>query len=751
MTASPLTQNPARNYPPRTEVPERVVSQSAQNDMNLTNTEDNTSNLPDVPASSAEIHPIDREAARHYQSPLSPVMDGKAPHLSLRDINVDPQDSDDADGDECPEVSGDIVSYLRALLGNDVVLLPIPSGRKGPVEEGWQATTIARMSDQNYLERLARGNIGILLGVASGGLCTIDIDSDEGVEPFLALNPRLAATLRTKRVRGSNLWIRITGTCPATVRLRTNDGLEWGEWRGDGGQTVIHGQAIDRKKGETEPTQYRILQCGPVAEISFDDIVWPEHLVPPCVDNQQPTDAMAALEARYGMPFYRDAKGKPRKLNEAFWAGLYASENHIVWEPVERAFFKYNECDGIYQVASADKVKNEMSSRLLEASREMNTLWLEMQRSDRTLSALAAQLQGIVEEREAFQKQRTSIVLGNGVLDLAGSGTFRDFSPEIRIRHKSPINFDVDARCPRFLAELVLPAVHPEDVTLLQKYSGMALLGDNLIQRMLVLDGESGRGKTQFANALQGVIGRENVSELRTKFLGERFETYRFLRKTLLVGVDVTPDFLSTKGASVLKGLVGGDWFDVERKKETESFPMQGKFCAVVTSNTRLRVLLQGDVGAWRRRLLIVRYEAPPPQKKIPDFGQFLVREEGSGILNWCLAGLDALLRDVAALGDIAQTARQQGIVDSLLEESDSLRVFLMERLRRVSDGTVSVQELVEAYAAYCPERGWRALPITEIHSALEGLMLDLFQMTKAHSIQRDGKSVRGFHRVSLC
>ena len=130
------------------------------------------------------------------------------------------------------------------------------------------------------------------------------------------------------------------------------------------------------------------------------------------------------------------------------------------------------------------------------------------------------------------------------------------------------------------------------------------MLGINLIQRMLILDGESARGKTQLANVIQAVVGRENVTQLRTNLLADRFETFRFFKKTLLVGVDVEPDFLSTKGAAVLKGLVGGDWFDAEQKLGTGSFPIQGNFCAIVTSNTRFRVRLCGDVGAWRRRIL---------------------------------------------------------------------------------------------------------------------------------------------------
>ena len=382
----------------------------------------------------------------------------------------------------------------------------------------------------------------------------------------------------------------------------------------------------------------------------------------------------------------------------------------------------------------------------------MNCFELEKQRSDSRLNSIVAQLRGIVERRGAFVQRERRIHLANGVFSFENGGSLLPFSPNLLSRNRSPIAFDENAKCDRFLNELLYPAVHPDDVVLIQKYFGLCLLGNNVIQRMLILDGESARGKTQLANVGQAVVGRENVTQLRTKWLNERFETYRFLKKTLLVGVDVEPDFLSTKGAAVLKGLVGGDWFDAEQKLGTGSFPMQGNFCVVVTSNARLRVRLCGDVAAWRRRLLIIRYEAPAPKKIIPDFGALLAREEGPGILNWCIGGLDMVLRDIDASsnGDIALTDRQTQIVDSLLAESDSLRFFLRERIERADDADLSVNEIVEAYADFCPDMGWRAMPITEVHGSLAGLMLELFRVTKSHSIKRDGKSVRGFFGVTF-
>jgi len=411
----------------------------------------------------------------------------------------------------------------------------------------------------------------------------------------------------------------------------------------------------------------------------------------------------------------------PRSLNESFWAGLFATENILLWEPSERTFYRYNSQTGIYHEESVDAIKRRLSDRLLEASRQMNCFWLEKQRTDARLNNVVAHLRGILEQRGAFSQRQRRIHLANGVFSFDNGGELLDFSPVFVSRNRSPIAFDESAKCERFLEELVRPTVHPEDVVLIQKYGGLVLLGINLIQRMLILDGESARGKTQLANVIQAIVGRENVTQLRTKWLAERFETYRFLKKTLLIGVDVEPDFLSTKGAAVLKGLVGGDWFDAEQKLGTGSFPMQGNFCVIVTSNARLRIRLFGDVGAWRRRILIVRYEAPPPKKIIPDFGAVLVREEGPGILNFFIAGLDMVLRDIDASdnGDIALSDRQTQIVDSLLAESDSLRFFLQRRVEKAEDDDLSVDEIVEQYAQFCPDMGWPRcqLPKFTVHS----------------------------------
>jgi putative DNA primase/helicase len=551
-------------------------------------------------------------------------------------------------------------------------------------------------------------------------------------------------------VRGCNLWLQIDGDYPEPCKLKTKSGEDFGEWRADDNQTVIHGEAIDRKKGETSPTAYKIENKASAIKLQFNEIRWPGDLILPWKNEPAIAASSADLKKQYGPPFYTDEHGKPRVLNESFWAGLFAFENTLLWEPSERAFYSYRTETGIYEEESADAIKQRLSDRVLEASRQTNCPWLQTQRSDYRLNSIVAQLRGICERRGAFAQRERRIHLANGVFSFDNNGELLSFSPAFISRNRCPIEFDENARCDRFLNELIYPAVHEEDAVLIQKYCGMCLLGNNTIQRMLILDGLPARGKTQIANVIQEIIGRANVTQLRTWLLQQRFEIYRMLGRTLLVGVDVNPDFLGTAGACVLKGLVGGDWFDAEQKGGTGSFPVQGTFCVVVTSNSRLRVKLEGDVGAWRRRLLVVRYELDPPKKKIPDFGLKLVREEGPGILNYFIQGLAMLLEDVQKLGDIALTERQTRVIDSLLAESDSLRFFLKERVECNMLADISVNEIVEAYAQFCPEMGWNALHVTEIHRSLEGIMLELFHVVKRHDVKREDRSVRGFFGVGL-
>jgi putative DNA primase/helicase len=368
------------------------------------------------------------------------------------------------------------------------------------------------------------------------------------------------------------------------------------------------------------------------------------------------------------------------------------------------------------------------------------------------LKAVVSALTGITERRGAFKYKERFIHVANGAIRFASDGDiqFDRFSPEDYSRNQSPFEFNEAANCRRFLDELINPAVSPEDADLLQRWFGLALFGYNLPQRFLILDGTPNGGKGTLARIIQALVGIENSYQLRTECLNERFETFRCRGKTLLIGPDVSGDFLMQRGAGMLKVLVGGDPISAEGKGLNGDFTMFGIFNIVMTSNSRLRIRLDGDVGAWRRRILSVRFENPPPSKRILDFDKILLKKEGSGILLWALQGFAKLQAEFEACGDFKLTPTQLQRVDSLLSESDSLRLFIQNGLERSDSDSITSLEFQQAYAKYCAKRDWVPMPTSVANREACTLMLEIWQSPQGHSVQRDGKSNRGWNRVRL-
>jgi P4 family phage/plasmid primase-like protien len=627
------------------------------------------------------------------------------------------------------------VERFTALLGEDVFLVPCEWGSKCPkvtyTERPFEAT-----QTESYRALLNRPdvNMAVYLGEASGGLCAIDFDADEDLAEFLAANPKLAGTLQTRGSRGGMVWVRVAGEYPESC----NPAHKRFEWRADKRLSTVHGR---HPKG----MDYTLTVNAPPMSVEFADIQWPSGWELPWVG--------AALAKEYGQAFYTNKEGRVTGINERYWAALYARENRVIFDPDEKTFYRYQPENGLWRPVTAESIRESISGRILEASREAQQLTLEIQITQTKLKSVVGALMGIVEKRGAFRSKGQFIHVANGVVRLGDNGdvAFGEYSPEVFSRNQSPIAFDGEADCPRFLHELIYPAVNAEDADLLQRWAGLALFGYNLAQRFMILDGTPNGGKGTLVRIIQALVGQENTYQLRTEFLHERFETFRYRNKTLLIGADVAGDFLMQKGASMLKVLVGGDPISAEGKGLNGDFQMFGTFNIVMTCNSRLRVRLEDDAGAWRRRLLVVRYEKPPVAKRILDFDHVLLREEGSGILRWAMAGFVKLQAEFAEIGDFRLTERQRARVDSLLSESDSLRLFVKERLARHEYGDVTTSEIHQGYAEYCADKGWNALPSAVVERTLPDLMLETFHVTRSHSIERDGKkSSRGWRKVRL-
>ena len=630
----------------------------------------------------------------------------------------------------------DPVAHLRALLGRDVVLLPIPKGEKGPKLKEWQKTRHEVMEDPAYLGRLQQGNIGVLLGKVSGDLCAIDIDNDAQVEPFLALNPGLRDTLRSKGARGVQIWVRVTTKYPKLTKLVTDNAEPWGEWRADGGQSVIHGLHPDGM-------EYRSVHEATPVEIKFEDIVWPENLKLPWIGEA------GELTDTAGPPYEVSASGAI-KLNHMFWIRRYMAEHTVVYDSALGEFFEYEEATGVWKKHTEERMKRRFMEELQQIAINGRLTGLHFKLNEGLAAALMQFLRTMAEHYDVFSERPQAIHVKNGMLCFEDDQlVLKTFAPDFYSRNVCPFDYDENAECPRFKKELLGNALSEEDVNLMQKWAGACLLGRNTAQRFLLMLGTPNGGKSTFMNILEGVIGEQNVVEIRTEHLSNRFELYRFVGRTLLTGKDVQSDFLLNKNAHVIKALVGHDTLSAEKKGHCEPVPLCGDFNLGVTCNADLNIRLEGDLGAWRRRMLVVRYERPAPIRRVADFHNRLLAEEGPGILRWMVEGAISLLKDIDEIGDYRLTTAQQARVDALLEQSDSVRHFVDRCVVAQVGNTVTVQDLKRAYLQYCEANGWIPMSASEVGRQLPDAILEIHRCRQRHDLG-ENKSLRGFSGVRI-
>ena len=521
------------------------------------------------------------------------------------------------------------------LFGEDAFLVPCEWGTKKPavtyVERPFEGT---KTPAYRALFDSEPRNIAVYLGKASGGLCAIDFDADEDLAAFLAVNPKLVRTTRSRGSRGGMVWLRIDGEYPASCNTAHF------EWRADKRLSTIAGR---HPKG----MDYSLVVDAPPVEVRFDEVVWPGGWELPWR-----LTPLQQLERELGPAMSISEKGAV-KLNQGLIVGKLMREHDVLYDDLTGRFYRYSADNGVWSHVSEVKIRKWFDEEFRRLIAELKALNNGDQRLDNLyfsitqtlLRNLADMLKGAAARSGAFHKPNRVMHAANGMVDLTERPfAFKGFAKEFYSRNQSPIAYDPAAKCPRFLNELLRPALSADDITLLQSWCGLALLGRNIPQVMLILSGTAGGGKGTIVDIIQGIIGEMNIHQLRTEHLGSRFETSFYHDKTLLCGADVEPNFLNTPAAHHLKALTGNDLMTTEHKGSSMSDLLRGDFNILVTCNSRLMVKLQGDSEAWARRLLWIEFNQPKAAKVIHGFDLWLLRNEGSGILNWMLEGAVRLL-----------------------------------------------------------------------------------------------------------
>jgi len=481
----------------------------------------------------------------------------------------------------------------------------------------------------------------------------------------------------------------------------------------------------------------------------------PETVEGPIEDANLTEEELIAAKAKndplfnvYGPPFV--SNGSNIVLNERAIAAKCVKIHTVQFNATKKVFERYDPKQGLWVLAHDSELARSIDRLLLELGQQFNQMKLV-----RRLTA--SKLNSIAKMIRAFKPLPIESCLdglvhaSNGIIDLRGKeAELLKHDTKYPFDTGSGIHYDPKARCPRFLKELLGPALERDDIGLAQQYLGSTLLGKNLCHGILVFVGTAGGGKSTLLTVIERVLGEPKVAHLRTGLLGGRFETSAFLGKRLLVGKDVPGDTLAVAGAKALKSLVGDDLMQAEIKYNPDKQKMRGDFHVVIVSNSNLRIALDGDHDAWRRRLLVIGFDNPKPTKPIPNFAEALVAEEGSGILNWMIEGALNYRAQMQKLGHLRLNQVQLDRIETLLQDSDNVVEFVKRHVKPDQGSDVTSDELHKEYLEVCVQAAWTPVASQKFLTLLPDVLGAKFQVVRRNDIVRNGKSVRGYKNIRL-
>ena len=374
--------------------------------------------------------------------------------------------------------------------------------------------------------------------------------------------------------------------------------------------------------------------------------------------------------------------------------------------------------------------------------RELRKRIYDMLRSyDR--SGVAKHVDGLVEvlRSEAYLEdlpvQTDRIHVANGTLFLDGSFT----EEKTFCRNRLPVCYDPAAMPPlrwlQFLSELL----NGEDIPTLQEFMGYCLLPTTKAQKMLMIIGKGGEGKSRIGVVMRALFGESMANGNLTKV-----ETNRFARADLehmLVMVDDDMKLEALPQTNYIKTIITAELpLDLERKSR-QSY--QGElYCRFLGfGNGSLKALYDRSDGFFRRQIILTARRRDRERIDDPYLSEKLIAEK-EGIFLWCLEGLHRLIAQNYAftISDLARENMREAVSDG----NNAVEFMASEGyIELKADEEISSRQLYSIYEQWCTDNAMKPLSQRSFWLFLSENQ-DTYNLEATNNIRLpDGKRVRGF------
>lgn len=289
----------------------------------------------------------------------------------------------------------------------------------------------------------------------------------------------------------------------------------------------------------------------------------------------------------------------------------------------------------------------------------------------------------------------------------------------------------------QFLSELLVP----EDIPTLQEYMGYCLLPTTKGQKMLLMIGKGGEGKSRIGLVMRSMLGDNMNTTSIQKVENNRFSRADLENKLLMVDDDM--DMSALPKTNYIKSIVTAEAkMDVERKGiQSYQSDIYARFLCF--GNGALTALYDHSDGFWRRQLVLTTKDRPANREDDPFLVEALSAEL-EGILLWCLEGLQRLLRNSYKFTVSPKAAAN---LETIKRNSNNVLDFLDSEgyFRYKANFSISSKDLYEIYKLWCEDNACHPVSAARLSSEVSQNAVRLNLEPTNNIYLPGGRRVRGF------
>lgn len=313
-------------------------------------------------------------------------------------------------------------------------------------------------------------------------------------------------------------------------------------------------------------------------------------------------------------------------------------------------------------------------------------------------------------------------------------------------RNRLTVAYNPDAPEPVVWKHFLSQLLEPEDILTLQEFMGYCMIPSTKGQKMLLITGKGGEGKSRIGIVLRALLG-DNMS---TGSIA-KVETNPFARadrehELLMLDDDMKLEALPQ--TNNIKAIVTAELpMDLEKKgKQSYQGDLYVRF--ICLGNGSLQSLYDRSVGFFRRQILLTTKDKDPNRKDDPFIAEKMCAE-AEGIFLWVLEGLHRLIANDFHFS-ISQQAQEN--MEAAVSEGNNVIDFLASEgyFQFKADATVSTRDLYAVYKQWCEDNAVGSLSQKSFCSFLkQNEQRYNLEYTNKVSIA-GGRYVRGFWGIDL-